>query len=94
MVTPKKGGKVESRLLFDTPSQVPRQLTEKDSLRDIGVILMQLILLNKETNEIEEFSIQKQAQLLLHLCSQGLLSLSLKDILMKLLLDYKNTSFN
>ena len=94
VITPKKVGKVDSRLLFDTPSQVPRQLTENDSLRDIGVILLQLVLLNKESNEIEEFSTEKQAQLLLHLCSQGLLSLSLKDILMKLLLDYKNTSFN
>ncbi len=70
-----------------------KQLTDKDNLKDIGMILLQLILLNKELDEISDIPLEKQIELLNQFENQQSISAYFKDIIITLLSRYKETSY-
>ena len=47
-----------------SPKKIVRQLTTQDNLRDVGVIILQLMMLNRNTEEVEQYSRQQQVQIL------------------------------
>ena len=76
-----------------TPNKSLKQLTQKDNLRDIGMILLQLVLLNKEGEEVLELPLYRQTELLQQLENQQFISKQLKDIMTIILSKYKETNY-